>query len=74
MAASLISEVCEIIARHHTPRAEETANFKALYDADTIVNLRDDFPEAPAEKLEQKIDRLLFTQTGRRLAKQVLLM
>lgn len=70
---SFISEVCEIIARHHTPREEETANFKALYDADTIVNLRDDFPDATNEKLEQKIERLLFTDAGRRLAKQVLL-
>jgi HD superfamily phosphodiesterase len=70
---SLIDEVCEIIARHHTPRAEETDNFKILYDADMIVNLRDDFPDASANELKGKIDRLFFTEEGRRLASDTLL-
>lgn len=33
-----IKEVCDIIGHHHHPRAEETANFKVLYDADRLVN------------------------------------
>ncbi len=70
---ALVTEVCEIIARHHTPRASETDNFKILYDADMIVNLRDDFPGARKDELQQKIARLLLTETGRRLAKETLL-
>jgi HD superfamily phosphodiesterase len=69
---ALISEVCEIIAHHHTPRAIETSSFKALYDADTLVNLRDDFPHARRHELEGKIERLFLTQTGRRLARETL--
>ena len=33
-----IREVCDIIGHHHHPRAEETINFKVLYDADQLVN------------------------------------
>jgi len=70
---ALVEEVCEIVARHHTPRAEETGNFKALYDADMIVNLRDDFPDANREELQRRIERFFLTETGRRLAGKILL-
>jgi len=33
-----IREVCDIIGHHHHPRAEESINFKVLYDADQLVN------------------------------------
>ena len=35
---AFIREVGDIIGNHHPPRAEETANFKVLYDADQLVN------------------------------------
>jgi HD superfamily phosphohydrolase YqeK len=69
---SVISEVCEIIARHHTPRPNETDNFKVLYDADTIVNLRDEFPNARKEELDAKINKFIFTAEARRLARKTL--
>jgi hypothetical protein len=37
----LVEEVCDIVGHHHHPRAEETLNFKVLYDADWIANLED---------------------------------
>jgi len=70
---SLIDEVCEIIAHHHTPRAEETDNFKILCDADMIVNLRDDSSDVNADELKKKIDRLFLTDEGRALAAIILL-
>jgi predicted HD phosphohydrolase/DNA-directed RNA polymerase subunit RPC12/RpoP len=33
-----IKEVCDMIGHHHHPRADETTNFKVLYDADQFVN------------------------------------
>jgi len=38
---SMIEEVCQIIAHHHTPGVGDTINFKVVYDADLIVNLED---------------------------------
>ena len=46
----LIDEVCDIIAHHHHPRAEETVNYKSVYDADLIVNLEE-------SQSEQKLPR-----------------
>jgi hypothetical protein len=33
-----IKEVCDIIGHHHHPHADESTNFKVLYDADQLVN------------------------------------
>lgn len=71
----LIEEVCDIIAHHHHPRAEETLNFKILYDADLIVNLEETHKDQPLspEKLKKIIDKSFFTDTGKRLARENLL-
>lgn len=72
---SLIEEVCDIIGHHHTPRAEETTNFKVLYDADLIVNLDEKQKESPSpqDHLERIIGKSFLTETGSRLAREVLL-
>jgi len=71
----LIDEVCDIIGHHHHPRAEETLNFKILYDADLIVNLEENHKDEPidAEKLAKIIAKSFFTETGKKLAKENLL-
>ncbi|MEJ2031864.1 MAG: HD domain-containing protein [Deltaproteobacteria bacterium] len=71
----LIEEVCDIIGHHHTPRPEETMNFKVLYDADLIVNLEEKQAEKPSPRdhLERIIERSFLTESGRRLAARVLL-
>ena len=71
----LIDEVCDIIAHHHHPRAEETINFKAVYDADLIVNLEENQSEQklPEGKLAPLIEKNFFTEPGRKLARTILL-
>lgn len=71
----LIAEVCDIVGHHHHPRADESDNFKAVYDADLLVNLEEQQKDAASdiEKLKTYIERAFFTQSGRRLAKEVLL-
>jgi putative nucleotidyltransferase with HDIG domain len=71
----LVEEVCDIVAHHHHPRAEETVNFKSVYDADQIVNMDEKQGDAPtdSEKLAAWIDRALLTVGGRNLAKGILL-
>ncbi len=71
----LIDEVCDIIAHHHHPRVAETANFRAVYDADLIVNLEEKQKDAPLdqEKLATFIEEKFFTESGRQLARKIFL-
>lgn len=72
---ALIEEVCDIIGHHHHPRAEETTNFKVVYDADLIVNLEEKHKASPmdADRLTQIIDKSFLTETGHDVAREVLL-
>jgi putative nucleotidyltransferase with HDIG domain len=69
---ALIDEVCDIIGHHHHPRPEETLNFKALYDADLIVNIQEGDIEKPREKeaLERLFNTRFLTDAGRAVARQ----
>ncbi len=71
----IIDEVCDIIGHHHTPRDEETINFKVLYDADLIVNLEEKQKEKPSppEHLEKIIEKSFLTKSGQNMAHKVLL-
>jgi HD superfamily phosphodiesterase len=71
----LIEEVYDIIGHHHHPRPEETTNFKAVYDADMIVNLEENQKESnlPPEKLGAMFEKNFLTESGRNLARSVLL-
>ena len=72
---ALIDEVCDIVGHHHHPRDEETLNFKILYDSDLIVNLEEQQKKKKnkREKLLRIIGQKLFTDTGKRLAREALL-
>jgi CRISPR/Cas system-associated endonuclease Cas3-HD len=74
--ARLIDEVCDIIGHHHHPRPDETDNFKALYDADMIVNLEDAYKtksETDRPKLEKIISMKFFTEAGKTIARNIFL-
>lgn len=70
----IIEEVSDIVGHHHHPRAEETANFKIVYDADMIVNLEENQTEHPLaeEKLAVVLQKAFLTTSGRALAARVL--
>ena len=71
----LIEEVCTIIAHHHSPGEDETINFKVLYDADMLTNMADCEKKNGVDPqiFSKKIDRLFLTDSGRHLAKEVLI-
>jgi len=71
----LIEEVCDIVGHHHHPRPEETANFKAVYDADLIANMEDNHKDKPVnpEKLEGIIKKSFMTDYGKQHARKILL-
>ena len=62
----LIDEVCDIIGHHHSPRAEETTNFKVLYDADLIVNMAELYQKKPhtKEQLDKIVASSFLTKAG----------
>ncbi len=70
----LTEEVCDIVGHHHHPRDTETTNFKCLYDADLIVNLLESHSETPMapERLTQVLEKSFLTQTGKKIAREVL--
>jgi HD superfamily phosphohydrolase YqeK len=71
----LVAEVCDIVAHHHHPRAEETKNFKSIYDADLIVNKEEKQESSPAdpEQLASWIDQAFLTGSGKELARTIFL-
>ncbi|MCK4837773.1 MAG: HD domain-containing protein [Desulfobulbaceae bacterium] len=71
----IIEEVCDIIGHHHSPRPDETINFKVLYDADLIVNLEEKQKEAPSsqEHLEKIVSGSFLTQEGAEVASKTFL-
>ena len=71
----LVEEVCDIIGRHHSPKEEEDINFKVLYDADMLTNMMEceGKAEVDADEFSKKIDRLYLTESGRTLAKDILM-
>lgn len=68
-----IDEICEIIAHHHTPGIINTNNFKILYDADCLVNLKDEVKTGDKDKLRKIIDKLFLTKTGKEMAEKLYL-
>lgn len=68
-----IDEICEIIAHHHTPGKVDTLNFKVLYDADWLVNLKDEVDTMDKARLRKIIDKVFLTESGKTLAKKIYL-
>ena len=62
-------EVCTIIASHHSPGEVDTDNFRVVYDADWLVNLKDEYDVKDPDKLARIIERIFLTRSGKRMAR-----
>jgi HD superfamily phosphodiesterase len=71
--SSQIDHICKIIANHHSARNIDTTEFRIIYDADWLVNLPGDFPNADKKKLKSVIKRVFKTRTGHFLARKLFL-
>jgi len=71
----LIAEVCEIIGHHHHPREKESINFRVIYDADMITNMEENQKSGSndPDKTREIIDTSLLTESGKKLANNVLI-
>lgn len=68
-----IDEICQIIAHHHSPGKVNTQNFKILYDADWLVNLKDEMGTKDKTKLKAIINKIFLTDSGKELAERIYL-
>ncbi len=71
----LTNEVCDIIGHHHHPGDDESLNFKCIYDADMITNMMEcgGKKALDTDAFGKKLDRILMTDSGKKLAKEVLI-
>ena len=71
----LIDAVCDIVGHHHHPRPDDNLDFKSVYDADLIVNLKEKQSESLAtpESLAEIIGKSFLTKSGQEEARKVLL-
>ncbi len=65
-----MDHVSRIVANHHSAKDIDTPEFRIIWDADWIENLPEMFPDTPPEVMAEKIDSLLKTKTGKRLARE----
>jgi len=63
-----IQAVCRIVGSHHSARDAEGPEFDVVWDADGLVNLRDEAGGRSGDELRALIDRIFRTATGRAMA------
>jgi hypothetical protein len=68
-----IAEVCAIIASHHSPGEVDSANFRAIWDADWLVNLGDECEPSDDVHAARLIERIFQTGTGKSIAREIYL-
>ncbi|MHC4574794.1 MAG: HD domain-containing protein [Planctomycetota bacterium] len=63
-----IEHICRIIGSHHSIGDIDTIEFRIVWDANQLVNLRGDVPNFNREKLLGVIDKTFKTGKGRQIA------
>ncbi len=69
-AESAIQHVCEIVAHHHSG-GFDSGEFRILWDADTLVNARDEPSDEDPEQVRDRVLEILQTESGKLLAAKV---
>lgn len=67
----LISDVCYIVAHHHTYKNIDTVPYQILVEADFLVNLFED--GASVNAVNTAFDKIFRTKTGKKLLKKMYL-
>jgi HD superfamily phosphodiesterase len=68
-----ITEICDIIAHHHSPGSLDTQNFKVLYDADMLVNIEEALAGKDEKEKRRLVEKTFLTPAGRKIAERVFL-
>ncbi len=72
---AMIEEICDIISRQYHPGAEESINFKVVYDSNIIADLEEENKTKPIgrENIKETLKTKLFTQSATERAEELLL-
>jgi putative nucleotidyltransferase with HDIG domain len=73
ISPEVVEHVCRIIANHHSAREIDTTEFSIVWDADWLVNIPADFPDASEEKLQEIIEKTFKTHEGQKIAVELFL-
>lgn len=68
--AARANHVCRIIGSHHSGGDIDTPEFRAIWDADWLVNIGDDMGDLSQRKLKEVIAKVFLTDTGRAMARE----
>ena len=68
-----VDHVCRIVGSHHSAKDIDTREFRTIWDADWLVNIRDEHAGASREKLAKLVARIFKTKRGRALAEELFL-
>ncbi|MBI4187587.1 MAG: HD domain-containing protein [Chloroflexi bacterium] len=72
-APDQIEAICQIIAHHHSPGKITTKEFCVLFDADWLVNLKDEYDIRDQGKLKSIIENVFLSRSGKALAREIYL-
>ncbi len=73
ISTGTIEHICRIIANHHTAKNIDTTEFRIIWDADNLVNLRGELKDATRQRIEKIIKKVFKTNTGHRMASELLI-
>jgi len=68
-----IEHVCRIVGSHHSAGDIDTPEFRIVWDADWLVNIPEEFPDAGHDEMKRLIDGVFRTETGAQMARALLL-
>lgn len=63
-----IEHVIRIVGSHHSARDIDTLEFRIIRDADWLVNIPDEFPDADSDEISRKIEKIFKTSAGKKKA------
>lgn len=71
--AERMDHIIKIVASHHSAKLIDTTEFRIIWDADWIVNMRDEYVSKSRDEISGLIGKVFKTDAGKRLARNVLL-
>ena len=66
-----IEHICEIIANHHSGNCVESIEFCCVWDADKIVNIAEEFEVMNGKNLQNFIENVFKTKSGKETASRL---
>jgi hypothetical protein len=67
-----VDHICRIVGSHHSGGDIDTIEFKCIWDADHLVNVREEHADEQDIELQKLVDKVLRTEKAREMATELL--